>query len=47
MAHLTLAVALDAARVRGPSDLTHHRPQLADWLRRMCALPSMQATAIP
>src|SRR5262245_6359991 len=47
MAHLTLAVALDTARVRGPRDLTPERPQLAGWMRRMCALPSMQATAIP
>jgi len=47
MAHLILAVALDAARVRGPCDLTPQRPQLAGWMRRMCALPSMHATAIP
>lgn len=46
MAHLILAVAIDAARVCGPSDLTHQRPQLAGWMRRMCALPSMRATAI-
>jgi len=46
MAHLILAVTLDNARVRGPSDLTHQRPQLAGWLRRMCALPSMRATSI-
>jgi len=47
MAHLILAVALDTARVRGPCDLTSQRPKLAGWMRRMCALPSMQATAIP
>ena len=47
MAHLILAVALDTARVRGPCDLTSQRPKLASWMRRMCALPSMQATAIP
>jgi len=46
MAHLILAVALDTARVRGPCDLTSQRPKLAGWMRRMCALPSMQATAI-
>jgi glutathione S-transferase len=46
MAHLILAVALDAARVRGPSDLTHERPQLASWMACMRARPSMQATAI-
>jgi glutathione S-transferase len=47
MAHLILAVALDTARVRGPCDLTPQRPQLTGWMRRMCALPSMQATTIP
>jgi len=47
MAHLILAVALDTARVRGPCDLTSQRPKLVGWMRRMCALPSMQATAIP
>jgi glutathione S-transferase len=46
MPHLILAVALDAARVWGPCDLTHQCPQLASWMRRMRALPSMQATAI-
>jgi len=38
-------VALEATRV--PSDLTHRRPQLADWMVRKSALPSMQATVIP
>ena len=47
MAHLILAVALDTARVRGPCDLTPQRPQLTGWIRRMRALPSMQATTIP
>jgi glutathione S-transferase len=47
MAQLILAVAVDTARVRGPCDLTSQRPQLAGWMRRMRALPSMQATAIP
>jgi len=47
MGHLILAVALDTARVRGPCDLTPQRPRLAGWMRRMCALPSMRATAIP
>ena len=47
MAHLILAVALDTARVRGPCELTPQRPQLAGWMRRMCALTSMRATAIP
>jgi glutathione S-transferase len=47
MAHLILAVALDTARKRGPDDLTGERPRLAAWLRRICDLPPMQATAIP
>ena len=46
MAQLLLAVALDTARTRGPCDLTAGRPQLAAWLARLCALPSMRATAI-
>jgi glutathione S-transferase len=46
MAHLILAVALDAACMRGPCDLTRQCPQLASWLHRMCALSSMQATAM-
>ncbi len=47
MAHLILAVALDVARKRGPGDLADGRPQLAAWMRRMSALPSMRATASP
>jgi len=47
MAHLILAVALDVARKRGPGDLADSRPQLAAWMRRMSALPSMRATAPP
>ena len=47
MAHLTLAVSLDAARKRGLGDLTNARPQLAAWMRRMSELPAMQATAVP
>ncbi len=47
MAHLILAVALDVARNRGPGDLADGRPQLAAWMRRMSALPSMRATASP
>jgi glutathione S-transferase len=46
MAQLVLAVALDTARTRGPGDLTVGRPQLATWLARISALPSMRATAI-
>jgi glutathione S-transferase len=42
-----LAVALDVARKRGPGDLADGRPQLAAWIRRMSALPSMRATAPP
>ena len=47
MAHLILAVALDVARKRGPGDLADGRPQLAAWMRRMSALPSVRATALP
>ena len=47
MAHLTVAVALDMARKRGPGDLTNGRPQLAAWIRRMSNLSAMQATALP
>src|SRR5258708_7034802 len=47
MAHLILAVALDVARKRGPGDLADGRPQLAAWMRRMSALPSVRATASP
>jgi glutathione S-transferase len=47
MAHLILAVALDNARARGPGDLTDGRPQLAAWMHRMSALPSMRATRLP
>jgi len=47
MAHLMLAVALDVARTRGPGDLADGRPQLAAWMRRMSALSSMRATALP
>jgi glutathione S-transferase len=47
MAHLTLAVSLDAAHKRGLGDLTDGRPQLAAWMLRMSDLPSMRATASP
>jgi glutathione S-transferase len=47
MAHLTVAVALDMARKRGPGDLTNGRPQLAAWMRRMSNLSAMRATALP
>jgi glutathione S-transferase len=46
MAHLILAVTLDAAQKRGPGDLTGERPGLASWMQRICDRPSMQATAI-
>jgi len=46
MAHLLLAVALDAAHKRGPADLTKGRPQLAAWMVRMSERPSIQATAL-
>ena len=47
MAHLILTVALDAARKRGPGDLTNGHPQLAAWHRRLSELPSLRATAPP
>jgi len=47
MAHLILAVTLDAARERGPGDLTSKRPGLAAWMQRIRDRPSMQATTIP
>lgn len=47
MASLILAVALDNARKRGPGDLAASRPQLAAWMRRMSAWPSVRATALP
>jgi len=47
MAHLILMVALDAARKRGPGDLTNGRPQLAVWHRRLSERPSLRATAPP
>jgi glutathione S-transferase len=45
MAQLILAVAIDVARVRGFGDLTTGRQQLANWMRALSALPSMQKTA--
>jgi len=47
MAHLILVACLDESRRRGPGDLTHDRPQLAAWMRRMSDLPSIRATAPP
>ena len=47
MAHLLLTVALDAARSRGPGDLTAGRPRLAAWQQRMSQRPSIRATALP
>jgi glutathione S-transferase len=46
MAHLLLAVALDAAHKRGPADLTEGRPQLAAWMAQMSERPSIQATTL-
>lgn len=45
MAQFILAVTLDVARKRGFGDLTAGRQQLANWMRSMPALPSMQKTA--
>jgi glutathione S-transferase len=47
MAHLILAVALERARYCGLNNLTNGRPQLAEWMRSMSDLPSMQKTAPP
>jgi glutathione S-transferase len=47
MAHLILMVALDAARTRGPGDLTSGRPRLAAWHHRLSELPPLRATAPP
>jgi glutathione S-transferase len=47
MAHLILAVAVEMARKRGLGDLTAGRPQLANWMRSISALPAMQRTAPP
>jgi glutathione S-transferase len=47
MAHLILAVALERARYCGLDGLTNGRPQLAEWMRSMSDLPSMQRTAPP
>jgi glutathione S-transferase len=47
MAHLILAVEFEMARKRGLGDLTAGRPRLADWMRSMSELPSMQRTAQP
>ena len=47
MAHLILAVAFERARYCGLNNLTDGRPQLAEWMRSMSDLPSMQRTAPP
>jgi glutathione S-transferase len=47
MAQLILAVSLDAARNRGPGDLTSSRPALDAWMRRISQLPALRATAVP
>ncbi|MFZ1088846.1 MAG: glutathione S-transferase family protein [Xanthobacteraceae bacterium] len=47
MAHLILAVAVEMARKRGLGDLTAGRPRLANWMRSISDLPSMQRTVPP
>ncbi len=47
MAQLILGVALERARYCAVADFTKGRPQLAEWMRSMSALPSMQRTAPP
>jgi hypothetical protein len=47
MAHLTLAIAVEMARKRGLGNLTVGRHRLANWMRSISDLPSMQRTAPP
>jgi glutathione S-transferase len=47
MAPIILAVAVETALKRGLGDLATGRPRLADWMRSMSELPSMQRTAQP
>jgi glutathione S-transferase len=47
MAHLILAVAVEMARKRGLGDLTAGRPRLANWMRSISHLPSVQGTVPP
>lgn len=47
MAHLILAVAVETARKRGLGDLTAGRQRLANWMRSISELPSMQRTVPP
>jgi glutathione S-transferase len=44
MAHLILAVAVEAARKRDLCDLTDGRPRLAEWMQRISNLPSLRRT---
>jgi glutathione S-transferase len=47
MAHLILAVAVEMARKRGLGDLTAGRPRLANRMRSISDLPSVQGTVPP
>jgi glutathione S-transferase len=47
MAQLVLVAGIDFARTRGMGDLTAGRPELAAWVTRISALPSLRATAAP
>jgi glutathione S-transferase len=47
MAHLIIAVAVEMARKRRLGDLTAGRPRLANWMRSISDLPSMQGTVPP
>jgi hypothetical protein len=47
MVHLIIAVAVEMARKRGLGDLTAGRPRLANWMRSISDLPSMQGTVPP
>jgi hypothetical protein len=47
MVQLIIAVAVEMARKRGLGDLTAGRPRLANWMRSISDLPSMQGTVPP
>lgn len=47
VANLILAVAIEMARKRGLGDLTAGRHRLANWMRSISGLPSMQKTVPP
>jgi len=46
MGQLLLAVSLESASKRGPTDLVVGRAALASWLQRLSGYPAMRATAL-